>query len=61
MARSIFSNGIELTDEELKALPIDIMAVWLEMWYEAIRDDAEHPFNLMMAERDVDNVDYTQL
>jgi len=51
MATSIFSNGAELTDDELKALPIDIMAVWLDMWYEAIKDDAEHPFNAMMAER----------
>lgn len=51
MPRNIFTSGIELTDAELSALPIDIMAVWLDMWYEAIRDDAEHPFNLLMAER----------
>src|SRR5215207_1900677 len=37
----IFNNGMVLTDDELKALPIDHMAVWLDMWYEAVRDDAD--------------------
>lgn len=37
---SIFSNGIELTDAELAALPIDHMAVWLDMWQEARDQDS---------------------
>jgi hypothetical protein len=40
---NIFTNGLTLTDDELKALPIDHMAVWLDMWYEAIRDDGPDP------------------
>jgi len=32
---TIFNNGMVLTDDELAALPIDHMAVWLDMWYEA--------------------------
>ena len=41
MTKNIFASGIELTDDELKALPIDVMCVWLDMWYEATRDDAD--------------------
>jgi hypothetical protein len=32
---SIMTSGIELTDDELKALSIDVMCVWLDMWREA--------------------------
>lgn len=46
---NIFSNGIELTDAELAALPIEISAAWLDMWKEARDSDA---YALRQAEED---------
>jgi hypothetical protein len=37
---NIFSSGIELTDPELAALPIETMAAWLDMWKDARDADA---------------------
>lgn len=53
MPRNIFTSGIELSDAELKALPIDIMAVWLDMWKEA-RDPEQHAYNAFASEREVE-------
>jgi hypothetical protein len=46
---SIMTSGIELTDDELRALSIDVMCVWLDMWYEA-RDAEENEARLFYAE-----------
>ena len=32
---NIMSNGMVLTDDELRDLPIEVMTDWLDMWDEA--------------------------
>ena len=56
--QNIFANGIELTDAELAALPIDIMAVWLDMWYESRDQEA---YALRQAEEGYDPINYAEL
>jgi len=34
---NIMSNGMVLTDDELRALPIEVMIDWLDMWDEATK------------------------